>query len=575
MELFIEAGISHQDSFWAEFFKRLNEKFLPQPPRTRELADLLHRNFREPRDAEWIRLLDAKTFTRILELLHFEEGQDLSVWHILRGDVESALILLSYQVKGLGLSPLIRQRLDRFAYKDLPFYQLPDWIEKSQIEKDPDLRIALSDKIEKTIQNSFLALYEVHQHMDEYGVSVQIVYQIERMELMLGRIRDLNFLLRNETVEPTSLAAFIEVLISQNSERHSLRALFSDNFSLLARKIAERTAETGEHYITRNKAEYLAGIKSAVGGGFLTSFTTLIKFLVTSMGLTPFFAGLGASLNYAISFLGMHFAHFSLGTKQPSATAAALAAKMHGIRNPEALDSLIDEIVDLIRSQIAAVTGNIIGVLPVTILVAWAWQICFGKTLIGTEKALHVLQDFSILGPTPLYAAFTGVLLWLSSVISGWVDNWFAFHQLASALSHNRRLASLIGDLRARQFALFMKKNMSAIGASVSLGFLLGMSPVILQFFGIPLDVRHVTLSTGALAMALTSLPKDHFPTLDLWLAVSGILAMGVLNILVSFSLALLVAIRARKIQAPERNLIYRALLIRLKQRPLSLFWPL
>jgi site-specific recombinase len=40
-------------------------------------------------------------------------------------------------------------------------------------------------------------------------------------------------------------------LVQVGQERRSLRALFASNSSLLAAKVAERSAETGEHYITR------------------------------------------------------------------------------------------------------------------------------------------------------------------------------------------------------------------------------------------------------------------------------------------------------------------------------------
>lgn len=573
LELFIEIGLSSQDSFWAEFFNRLNEKILPQPPRTRELANLLLRNFKTEADVEWIRSIDIKTFTRIIHLFHFQES-NLAPWNSLRKDIESAMLLLSHQIKGLGLGSLIRRRLNRTPFQELPFFQLPELIEKFLAEKDMDLKRVLSDKINKKIDACFMTLNEVHQHMDEYGVSVQIVFNIERMELILERLKNLNLLLQNETVNENLLFNFVEALISQNAESHSLKGLISENFSLLSRKISERTAETGEHYITRTKEEYLANIRKAFGGGFITSFTTLVKFLLYHLGLPSFHTGIAASLNYSVSFLILHFAHFTLGTKQPSMTAPALAARMHAIRNPEALNKLVDEIIDVIRSQVSSVLGNVIGVIPFTILIAYLWRFSFHTDLLSEAKAYEVLESFSVLGPTPIYAAFTGVLLWASSIFAGWVDNWFAYRQLTSALSHNRRLIFTLGEIRAHHLALFIKKNIAGISANVSLGFLLGLTPAILQFLGIPLDIRHVTLSSGSLAAAVTSFTAENFPFAAFWLAVGGIFMMAVMNILVAFFLALFVAIRARKVQAPERGLIYRAVLLRLRKNPLSLIWP-
>jgi hypothetical protein len=73
----------------------------------------------------------------------------------------------------------------------------------------------------------------------------------------------------------------------------------------------------------------------------------------------------------------------------------------------------------------AGIVGNLALVVPLVLgvqLLAW---LSFGKPLVGRHDAEHVLQTLSLLGPTPLFAAFTGVLLFASSLIAGWVENWF------------------------------------------------------------------------------------------------------------------------------------------------------
>ena len=177
------------------------------------------------------------------------------------------------------------------------------------------------------------------------------------------------------------------------------------------RKAAPRNGESGEHYITRTPKEYIHLIKSAIGGGVLTAFTAVFKFLIHHLNFEAFFNGLLASLNYSISFLAIHFSHFTLGTKQPSSTAPALAARMESIDNPAELSELTDEIVHIIRSQFSAIFGNIIGVVPITLALCWVFLYLFSVPLISSEEAMHVLESFSIKGMTPIYAAFTGVLL--------------------------------------------------------------------------------------------------------------------------------------------------------------------
>jgi site-specific recombinase len=57
--------------------------------------------------------------------------------------------------------------------------------------------------------------------------------------------------------------------------------------------------------------------------------------------------------------------------------------------------------------------------------------------------------------------------------------------------------------------------------------------------------------------------------------SIIGILGIGALNLIVSFSLALFVAIRARNVRSPERGLLYRAMLQRLFRQPLSFVIPI
>ena len=103
---------------------------------------------------------------------------------------------------------------------------------------------------------------------------------------------------------------------------------------------------------------------------------------------------------------------------------------------------------------------------------------------------------------------------------------------------------------------------------------MLGLLPELAKFAGLPLDVRHVTLSSGFAAAAVATLGPGVMLTWPFWLAVAGILSIGVINVTVSFALAMFVAIRARGIQSPERRIIYQALLLRMRQQPLSFIFP-
>ena len=79
-------------------------------------------------------------------------------------------------------------------------------------------------------------------------------------------------------------------------------------------------------------------------------------------------------------------------------------------------------------------------------------------------------------------------------------------------------------------------------------GILLGTMGTLGYLLGLPLDIRHVTFSAANFATALVALDYNDQRG-DWWrLSVAGFLAIGTVNLLVSFGLALWVALRARKI---------------------------
>jgi site-specific recombinase len=132
----------------------------------------------------------------------------------------------------------------------------------------------------------------------------------------------------------------------------------------------------------------------------------------------------------------------------------------------------------------------------------------------------------------------------------------------------------LLGPERAARAAQLIEDNVAALGGNVSLGILLGMEPVIAAFFGLPLEVRHVTLSTGQLALASWSFGAGIFLQPAFWWAVAGIAAIGFLNLTVSFGLALGVAIRSTGRGAVSRRRLRRAVFARVKSAPLDFLRP-
>ena len=252
-------------------------------------------------------------------------------------------------------------------------------------------------------------------------------------------------------------------------------------------------------------------------------------------------------------------------------TAPAMAAKLKELGSGDAIESFVDEVTHLVRSQVAAVLGNVFIVFPAALALSAAFALAAGAPAINPAQAVHVFESLHLLGPSLLFAAFTGVLLFASSIIAGWTENWFVLHRLDSALHYNPRITRVLGTERAARWARFLRENLSGFAANISLGFMLGLVPAFAAFFGLGLDVRHVTLSTGQMGVASAVLGPAVLQQPAFWWAAASLPLLGALNVTVSFYLAFRVALRAQNVSGVDRSRIYAALRARLRTAPLGL----
>ncbi len=569
--LFADVGFAPRMALWGEVFHRLRLRVLPGTVDTTELGELFAQLFPDGADEAWLRRLDAPLLARLQALMF--PAQEADGW---RGPMRDALTVLISTVRAAGLSGPLRLRMGTETLAGHPFEQLAraseQFLDALDARDDTALRQALQ-VLRALLDQCRDAVQSVPEHLETYGVSVDIIFDVEQLTERLRRIESLMDCLVAPEPAPRLLALTAD-LVRVTHERRSLRTLFARHYSLLARKVAERSAETGEHYITRDRDEYRGMLRRAAGGGVIIAGTTFAKFAVMALGLSAFWAGFWAGANYALSFVIIHLLHWTVATKQPAMTAPAMAHKLSQIGTDEGLAGFVDEVAHLVRSQVAGILGNLALVTPLVLLGQGAAWLLAGAPLVGAKDAQYVLHSLNVIGPSWLYAAFTGVLLFSSSLIAGWAENWFVFHRLDSAIAWNPRIVARLGPARAQAWAAWWRHNISGMTANISLGLMLGLVPALLQFVALPIEVRHVTLSTGQLAAAVGALGPGIALTAPFWLCVLGIAGTGVLNLAVSFALAFRVALRSRGIQLADRARVRRAIWERLRTSPRSFFLP-
>ncbi|MBC7482738.1 MAG: site-specific recombinase [Rhizobacter sp.] len=576
--LFADFGFAPRMDLWREFARRLRARLLPLTPATTDLGALFPLLFPHADDAAWLLAIDTATLERLRTYVAPERGS--SAW---RAPFVDAIQFLAGSVRASGCSPSLRLRMSPELLVDQPFRQLSRVAEKLTTDAmgidghtAPDTEAALLQEaqyLRALLDACRRCADSVHEHLEAHGVSVDVVFEVDQLRERTHRIEAL--LTCVISPEPSrEITRLLAELVRTADEGRSIAALLSRHYSLLARRVAERSAETGEHYITRDRSEYAWMLRAAAGGGGVMAFTTFMKFALLALGLSAFWGGFWAGGNYALTFVVIQVLHLTVATKQPAMTAPAMAAKLTDLADDERVEGFVDEVANLIRSQAAGIFGNLAVVAPVVLGVQWLARAALGAPLVGIDTAKHTLHSLTLLGPTALFAAFTGVLLFLSSLIAGWAENWFVWHRLDSAIAWNPRIVATLGAARATRWAAYWRANISGFAANISLGMMLGIVPVVALFFGLPLEVRHVTLSTGQLAAALGAEGFGLLREGVFWWCVAGIAVTGVLNLGVSFYLALKVALRSRGIRLADRSRIYRSIRARLRTKPLSFIVP-
>ena len=573
--LLADFGFAPRTAFVSELANRLRRKILPGTPETIDAAELFALVAPTRFDAQWLAAIPDAQIDQLVNLLSGNLRTDTLIW---QHHLMDALTYCTAQIRATGFAPELRLRMDRANDDDRAFHPLSnDLAELRQIFFDPaqgdeELKAAIG-KLRTRLETCRQAANGVYAHLNDNGISVGMVFMLRQLRERIVRVREL---LDTLTASNTAAAA-IKLLarraaIGQDSK--SIGALISANSTLLSAKMAERSAETGEHYITRDRAAYKQMLGKAMGGGAVTALTTGLKFAVVGIGLSAFWNGFASGFVYAASFILIQLLHLTLATKQPAMTAPAMASRLKDIDSGDAIEAFVDEVTHLVRSQVAAVLGNVFMVVPAVLLVNVMILLLAGRSMISPQEAMHVLGTLTLLGPTLLWAAFTGLILFSSSIMAGWFENWFVLHRLDSAIAHNPRFTNALGTQRAARWSSFMRENISGFASNISLGFMLGLIPAFTGFFGFELEARHVTLSAGQLAAAGAALGLEAFRQPLIWWCIAAIPLIGALNLSVSFYCAFRLALQAHNVSGIDRARISSAIWARWRSQPGSFFVP-
>ncbi|MGV3612926.1 MAG: site-specific recombinase [Fluviicola sp.] len=585
-----DSGIIRDAYFIREVRERIASKILPEQPEPDTLQFLLNQVFYKQRDFEWIQEIPLPEINELIILLDLKTIYDQEEEHANTAVTEiiSGISLLIQRISGRALEQDVLIMVPEYENIQSPFEsfekKLDLIVEKIVRERtfslsatDTDFQdlVHLLEGCHQIINNAF-------DNSAKFGISLRVNQSLLRIRQQLFRIEALVPLLATDSEEDkrdNSIYLAIK-LIKYNCRKNNIRRLMLDSTQTIAYEVTQHTAKTGEHYITQSKKEYIHMLLTAMGGGLIVGFLCLFKVILGKAAVSDFGHALLYSLNYAFGFILIYLLGFTLATKQPAMTAAAIVKSIEGgltgsLKDEDRHRSFAILFSHLFRSQFIAFVGNVFVAFPVAMLLIWLLQGLAGFHIVDEAKSEHLMTDLNpIASWAILHAAIAGIFLFLSGIIAGSVSNKIKHKKIYNRIKEHPVLKISMGKENAIKFADWIERKWAGVSSNFWFGVFLGSTASIGIFLGLNLDIRHITFAAGNMALGLFGGNFDAtlYPIL---MAILGIGIIGFVNFIVSFALSLWLALRSRDIPISELKYLFRSVWLYFKQKPLSFFFPI
>ncbi|MBL8519792.1 MAG: site-specific recombinase [Betaproteobacteria bacterium] len=591
VSFFADSGILPNSGFFSELWRRIVQRFFPALSDASYLRDAVNLIFHRRDDHLWLEALEPDDKLRLWRALDFDAAREHpAVLHTLNQMLDATDVLAT-RIGAMGLEPELVRLHPRIEERGSPFLALA--LETHDLSKS--YRAYLSGgalptederQLDVLIGQCREVLARVRSRAATIGTSLALTYLLRRLDQSLTRLEAIAHLLalrHREADKPPAERSdhaplaidLLGQVVQGEGLRQQVRGHISSTVGLLALRVTDNASRAGEHYITTSREEYFAMWRGAMGAGFIVGFMALLKVASAKATLAPLGYTLAYALNYAAGFMLIHVLHWTLATKQPAMTASTIAGVIGEIRGRmRDVERLATLVTDLVRSQLAAILGNVLIAIPTAMALATLVALATGAPLLDSAKARALLVDISPLDSLALpHAAVAGVCLFLGGLISGYFDNLAAYERIRDRIAHTRWLERLLGAPRLSRLAAYLDDNLGALAGNFFLGVMLAGAGTVGFLTGLPIDVRHVTLSSAQFGLSIVALGFDV--ELLLWAkCLAGIALIGLMNLTVSFALALWVAMRSRGVGFTQTGALAMALVRQLRGNWRRFLWP-
>ena len=576
-----EANILSENAFIPELKKRILNKVLPPVVNENTIWYMIDNVSLTPKkDLSFFHNLPENELDELFRLLGIS---DFIISPEVKKEMLFSMNILSWRVTGAAMEVEVVRMAPQYKNFDNPFLALQNELEELAADFEKDNQLQLSSKnsrykqIKIYIEQCLEFVNIAFKNSSKYGISGKINQSLLKIRQQVQRIFEIIQLLVIDEEKDVLLNSkqLVFNILSYKSHRNNISELINDSTRLISHLITNHTAETGTHYITSSRKEYMTMFYKASGGGIIVGALCVLKMLYGYIPGSDFSHAFLYSMNYAMGFVMIYLMGFTLATKQPAMTAATMTKVLAEEGNIKSSSTEFAHLVSkLFRSQFIAFVGNVLLSFPIALLIIYGLDVFFSQNL-AIERSDKLLKDLDpFKSKAILHACIAGFYLFISGIISGNIGNNSVFYQIPERIAKSISISRLFGKNFAKGLSKYYAKNWPGIVSNFWFGVFLGATAPVGLFLGLDLDIRHITFAAGNLALGLYG--KDF--TIDsytFFISLVTVFLIGFFNFLVSFSLSMFLAFRSRKLNFGQVGELYKGIFRYFLKHPLKFFFPI
>jgi site-specific recombinase len=265
-KILTDAGILADSDFFYEVRRRIFSKLIPDQSPQNTLEYVLNQVFFSKTDPIWLDKIPFSQLEQLYDVLRFRSIYDYSI--AMPGSSLAELVfaveVLIQRITGRALESEVIKMVPEYENLESPFlaYQKEFSLLSEKLIEEKRNYISPDDLGYKQLmilhKQCTAYVQDAFRNSKKFGISLRVNQALLRIRQQLQRLKTLlPMLVMNDSADARADTIRLGCsLITFNCDKNNVRKLISESTQLLSYEITQHTADTGEHYITRDRGEY-------------------------------------------------------------------------------------------------------------------------------------------------------------------------------------------------------------------------------------------------------------------------------------------------------------------------------